>query len=156
MAKKRTLPKAPAAPSAPESPQAPAKPAKKPAAKPARKRKTASRSVPENGPSSGASTVSTLSTSSNDSLDILMITPEARPFAKTGGLADVCGALPLALARLGHRVTIVLPKYRGAQTAGADGRPADVPFGLHSYPVRFIEQPLAEGVTAVLVDAPAL
>src|SRR5215510_13744626 len=27
-------------------------------------------------------------------LDILMVTPEARPFAKTGGLADVCGALP--------------------------------------------------------------
>jgi starch synthase len=31
-----------------------------------------------------------------------------------------------------------------------------VPFGAHSYPVRFVEQRLAEGVTAVLVDAPAL
>ena len=53
-----------------------------------------------------------------------MVTPEARPFSKTGGLADVCGALPLALARLGHRVTIVLPKYRGTQTDGAAGEPA--------------------------------
>jgi starch synthase len=85
-----------------------------------------------------------------------MVTPEARPFAKTGGLADVCGALPPALAKLGHRVTIVLPKYRGTPTDGADGQPADIPFGLHSYPVRFIEQRLADGVTAVLIDAPAL
>ena len=85
-----------------------------------------------------------------------MVTPEARPFAKTGGLADVCGALPLALARLGHRVTIVLPKYRGAQTDGAEGRPADVPFWGHTYPVRFVEQRVADGVTAILVDAPAL
>ena len=85
-----------------------------------------------------------------------MVASEARPFAKTGGLADVCGALPMALARLGHRVTIVLPKYRGTVTDGAEGFAADVPFGLHAYPVRFIEQPLAEGVTAVLIEAPAL
>jgi starch synthase len=85
-----------------------------------------------------------------------MVTPEARPFAKTGGLADVCGALPLALARLGHRVTIVLPKYRGTQTDGSEGEPANVPFGANTYPVRFVEQRVADGVTAVLIDAPAL
>jgi starch synthase len=89
-------------------------------------------------------------------LDILMVTSEARPFAKTGGLADVCGALPRALARLGHRVTVVLPRYRGMETDGSAGQPADVPFGIHSYPVRFIEQGLTEGVTAVLIEAPAL
>ena len=91
----------------------------------------------------------------SDALDILMVTSEARPFAKTGGLADVCGALPLALARLGHRVTVVLPKYRTTVTDGS-GEAAMVPFGMHSYPVRFIEQRLADGVTAVLIDAPAL
>ncbi len=85
-----------------------------------------------------------------------MVTPEARPFAKTGGLADVCGALPRALAALGHRVTIVLPKYRSVVTGGAAGTPADIPFGAHSYPVRFVEQRVSDGVTAVLVDAPAL
>lgn len=85
-----------------------------------------------------------------------MVTSEARPFAKTGGLADVCGALPRALARLGHRVTVVLPRYRGTETDGSAGQPADVPFGIHSYPVRFIEQGLTEGVTAVLIEAPAL
>ena len=85
-----------------------------------------------------------------------MITPEARPFAKTGGLADVCGALPQALARLGHRVTIVLPNYRATRIDGSQGQPAQVPFGLHQYPVRFVEQRVADGVTAVLIDAPAL
>ena len=44
---------------------------------------------------------------------ILMVAPEAVPFAKTGGLGDVAGALPSALARLGHEVTLVLPRYRG-------------------------------------------
>ena len=37
-------------------------------------------------------------------LDILMVTPEARPFAKTGGLADVCGALPRALFQSGKQL----------------------------------------------------
>ena len=73
-------------------------------------------------------------------LRILMIASEARPFSKTGGLADVLGALPPALARLGHRVTVVLPKYRGTQTDGVEGIAADVPFGPNRYPVRFVEQ----------------
>jgi starch synthase len=33
------------------------------------------------------------------------------PFAKTGGLADVTGALPLALARMGQQVSVVMPRY---------------------------------------------
>jgi hypothetical protein len=74
-----------------------------------------------------------------DVLDILMITPEARPFAKTGGLADVAAALPQALARLGHHVTVVLPRYRGIDTAGFPSQSADVPFGAQTYPVVFVE-----------------
>jgi len=42
-----------------------------------------------------------------------MVGSEAVPFAKTGGLADVLGALPKALARLGHAVDLVIPRYRG-------------------------------------------
>jgi starch synthase len=45
------------------------------------------------------------------SLNILMVSPEAVPFAKTGGLADVAGALPRELSRLGHRVSLVIPRY---------------------------------------------
>ena len=87
-------------------------------------------------------------------LDILMIASEARPFAKTGGLADVAGALPPALARLGHHVTLVLPRYRGIDAGG--GQPADVPFGPNRYPVKFVERPLSDNVTVVLIDAPGL
>ncbi|HEY2435361.1 MAG TPA: glycogen synthase GlgA [Vicinamibacterales bacterium] len=90
-----------------------------------------------------------------EQLDILFITSEMRPFARTGGLSDVSSSLPGALARLGHRVTVVLPRYRGAQVDAA-GWSAEVPFGLHAYPVRFVEQPVEPGVAAVLIDAPAL
>jgi starch synthase len=95
-------------------------------------------------------------TSSRAPLDILFVTSEMRPYARTGGLSDVSTSLPLALGRLGHRVTVVLPKYRGAQTDGEAGWPATVPFGANQYPVRFVEQTVAEGVRAVLIDAPAL
>ena len=46
-----------------------------------------------------------------------MVASEGVPFAKTGGLADVIGALPRALVRLGHEVDVVMPRYRGI-TAG--------------------------------------
>lgn len=39
------------------------------------------------------------------------VSSEAVPYAKTGGLADVAGALPKALAKLGHDVKLFLPKY---------------------------------------------
>ena len=47
----------------------------------------------------------------SDPLKILIMSAEMVPFAKTGGLADVTGALPKALARLGDDVRVVLPRY---------------------------------------------
>jgi len=44
---------------------------------------------------------------------ILLASPEVAPFAKTGGLADVAGSLPKALATMGNDVRVVMPKYRG-------------------------------------------
>ncbi|MGA2212174.1 MAG: glycogen synthase GlgA [Bryobacteraceae bacterium] len=41
-----------------------------------------------------------------------MVASEATPFAKTGGLADVLGALPAALAGRGQQVAVVIPAYR--------------------------------------------
>ena len=48
-------------------------------------------------------------------LRILFMASEVEPFAKTGGLADVAGALPRAVASLGHDVRILMPKYRGLE-----------------------------------------
>ncbi len=59
---------------------------------------------------------------------VLMVASEAAPFAKTGGLADVIGALPRALASLGHEVDVVMPRYRGVE-AGAPERVITVALG---------------------------
>ncbi len=64
-------------------------------------------------------------------LKVLFVASECVPFAKTGGLADVAGALPIALAERGHDVRVVLPRYRVTRkhlvTAGAGSatRPAE-------------------------------
>jgi starch synthase len=45
-------------------------------------------------------------------VNILIASSEVAPFAKTGGLADVCGALPIALSNLGAHPIVVMPAYR--------------------------------------------
>jgi starch synthase len=45
-------------------------------------------------------------------MHIAFAASEGVPFSKTGGLADVVGALPRALAALGHQVSVFLPRYR--------------------------------------------
>jgi starch synthase len=50
-------------------------------------------------------------------MHITFAASECVPFAKTGGLADVVGALPRALAALGHEVTVFLPRYRQTKLA---------------------------------------
>src|SRR6185295_9565366 len=86
---------------------------------------------------------------------VLMIGSEALPFAKTGGLADVLGALPPALARLGWNVTLVVPKYRGVNSGNlVDTFPVIV--GGLPFTVRFYEEKLEEGARAILVDVPEL
>lgn len=84
-----------------------------------------------------------------------MIGSEAVPFAKTGGLADVLGALPLALARLGWPTSVVIPRYRGAGT----GRQVDrfpVTVGSYTASAGFYRTAMAAGAEAVLVDCPDL
>jgi starch synthase len=83
-----------------------------------------------------------------------MVSSEAHPFAKTGGLAEVAGALPHALARLGHRVTLVVPRYRGVPVERTEQTIVSV--GGRAQQVGFSKRPIADGVDAVLVDAPEL
>ena len=84
-----------------------------------------------------------------------MIGSEALPFSKTGGLADVLGALPSALARLGWDATLVVPRYRGV-SAGEYRETIGLSVGGVAIDVGMFEAPLPDGGRALLVDAPTL
>jgi starch synthase len=86
---------------------------------------------------------------------VLIIGSEALPFVKTGGLADVLGALPPALARLGWDVTLALPRYRGVAAGSLiDNFPVAV--GGEERDVGFFQADLRDGVRALLIDCPDL
>jgi starch synthase len=88
---------------------------------------------------------------------ILMITSEAAPFAKTGGLADVLGALPPALAKLGEEVAVAMPRYASVPLHGST-RIADamrLSVGPDAFTVA-IDQVEREGVRYLFVDCPPL
>ena len=68
-------------------------------------------------------------------MKIILASSEVVPFAKTGGLADVCGALPRELEKLGHEVNVFMPYYRCVKE-NADrfqieevGQPLEIPVG---------------------------
>src|SRR6202043_3174018 len=66
-------------------------------------------------------------------MHIVFAASECVPFSKTGGLADVVGALPRALVAAGHQVSVYLPRYR--ETLLKDARTVvksvTVPFDDH-------------------------
>jgi starch synthase len=88
---------------------------------------------------------------------VLEIASEAVPFAKTGGLADVAGALPDALARLGCDVTLVIPAYREALAKGLPIEPTgiefEVPIGTRRPLARILRCSLPESAATVLLVA---
>jgi starch synthase len=85
-----------------------------------------------------------------------MIASEVAPWAKTGGLADVTGALPVALDRLGHRVTLVMPNYRGMQLPGSVPSTRTLRLGKAVHDVTFHVGSLSTRRRLVLVEAPRL
>jgi len=52
-------------------------------------------------------------------MHVAFVASECVPFSKTGGLADVVGALPKALAAQGHQVSVYLPRYRQTHLSDA-------------------------------------
>ncbi len=90
-------------------------------------------------------------------MNILLATSEAVPYAKTGGLADVCGALPIELERLGHQVSLIMPAYRKARYSGVAWEPMDigfiVPIGSKMVSGRLLRSRMpGSDVTVYLVD----
>jgi starch synthase len=86
-----------------------------------------------------------------------MVASEVAPWAKTGGLADVLGGLPQALARLGHRSTIVLPRYRGiAGSPNDQSFDGQVSLGAIQKRVGWVVRDADAPVRTVFVDCPEL
>jgi starch synthase len=88
---------------------------------------------------------------------VLEVASEAVPFAKTGGLADVAGALPEALARLGCDVTLVIPAHRQALARGLPIEPTgiefEVPIGTRRPLARILRCRLPESAATILLVA---
>jgi starch synthase len=86
---------------------------------------------------------------------VMMVASEAAPFAKTGGLADVLGALPAALVRLGFSVCVVMPKYRGIHPPGVELVLDDMPVFINDFRHRTdIWRLDRDGVRFYFVEAP--
>jgi starch synthase len=63
-------------------------------------------------------------------VNVLIASSEVTPFSKTGGLADVCGSLPLALAKLGQNPVVITPAYRSAKLSGQPLEPTNITFDI--------------------------
>ena len=87
--------------------------------------------------------------------DLVLVISEALPFSKSGGLGDVGGGLPMALGRLGHRVTLVLPNYRGSRTRGG-GICLSIGTVTGCPDVRVIESRMTDNVRSWLDRLPAV
>src|ERR1700712_1310012 len=93
-------------------------------------------------------------------MDIVFAASECTPWAKTGGLANVVGELPQALAKLGHKVSVFLPYYRQGAKA-VPGAPVvvpglTIPFASYNRFVRILNGGLKNGVQYYFVDSPEL
>ena len=99
-------------------------------------------------------------------MHIAFAASECIPFAKTGGLADVAGALPREIARLGHRVAVYMPLYARVRTriekerAGAELeyaiRSLTIPFRYYNRFAGIVDGGTRDGVQFYFVDCPEM
>ncbi len=89
-------------------------------------------------------------------MKVLFLSPEAVPFAKTGGLGDVAGSLPPSLRRLGVDARLVLPFYSMVKSSGAEPRliceDLRVPLGDSLLTARVWEAQTSENTPVYLVE----
>jgi starch synthase len=85
-----------------------------------------------------------------------MVASEAAPWAKIGGLADVVAGLPDALDRLGHRVTSVVPLYRGIALPPSSSFTQALRLGQAVHDVTFHVTSVASRRRVVFVESPAM
>jgi starch synthase len=93
---------------------------------------------------------------SGKKLKILFLSPEAVPFAKTGGLADVAGSLPGALKRIGIDIRSALPFYRTVSEGDFEIRPLldelEVPLGTALLRAKVFETRTDDDIPFYLID----
>ena len=91
-------------------------------------------------------------------MKILLASSEVHPYSKTGGLADMVGALGKALARAGHEACIVTPLYRSIRQRFPALRPADwqfdLPLGAQRVQAQLWSLEVENGLTVYFVDQP--
>lgn len=89
-------------------------------------------------------------------MEILFVTTELAPYVKVGGLADVSAALPKTLKLLGHRVTVVMPRFSAFDDSGLmlarRLTPLKVTLGDTSYDVTVYDTRLSSQVELALLE----
>ncbi len=89
-------------------------------------------------------------------MKILLASSETTPYSKSGGLADMVGALGKFLARAGHEVGLVTPLYRNIEQKFPDirrlGWKLDIPLGAHRVSGEVLVHKPAKGLTFYFID----
>jgi len=84
---------------------------------------------------------------------VVFVASEVAPYAKTGGLADVAGALPKALAQLQVDIRVVVPRYRSVQAGELTLTDLTVPFD-YGIKLASVYREWVNGIPIYFIDAP--